>query len=61
MAVTALQKGDFGLYIPPVKGGQQETQLPISPVLSSRARTDEWGQQPPALSEEPGVFQLAAQ
>lgn len=55
VAATALQKGDFGLYIPPVKGGQQETGQPISPVLSSRARTEGWGQQPAALDEEPGV------
>lgn len=53
--VMALQKGDFGLYIPPVKGGQQETGQPISPVLSSRARAEGWGQQPAALDEEPGV------
>lgn len=55
VAVTALQQGDFGLYISPVEGGQQETGQPISPVLSSKARTEGWGPQPAALDEEPGI------
>lgn len=50
-------RGTSGSTLPQLRGGQQETGQPISPVLSSRARTEGWGQQ---LWMRSQAFQLAA-